>query len=90
MDITDSYPRDVELELEHYDTLGDEYSNPNYPTGWANAGNTPFQWYKQWTYEGGVHDPLIIRYPGVISDPGSVRTQFNHVSNITPTVLDIL
>ena len=90
MDITDSYPRDVELALEHYDTLGDEYSNPHYPTGWANAGNTPFQWYKQWTYEGGVHDPLIIRYPGVISDPGSVRTQFNHVSDITPTVLDIL
>lgn len=90
MDILDEYPRDVELALEHYDTLGDEYSNPHYPTGWANAGNTPFQWYKQWTYEGGVHDPLIIRYPGVISDPGSVRTQFNHVSDITPTVLDIL
>ena len=33
MDITDSYPRDVELALEHYDTLGDEYSNPHYPTG---------------------------------------------------------
>lgn len=90
MDILDEYPRDVELVLKNYDTLGDEYSNPHYPTGWANAGNTPFQWYKQWTYEGGVHDPLIIRYPGVISDPGSVRSQFNHVSDITPTVLDIL
>lgn len=90
MDITDDYPRDVELALENYETLGDEYSQPHYPTGWANAGNTPFQWYKQWTYEGGVHDPLIIRYPRLIKDSGTVRTQFSHVSDITPTILDIL
>ncbi|MGN0153668.1 MAG: arylsulfatase [Lachnospiraceae bacterium] len=90
MDICDNYPRDVELVLENYDTIGDEYSQPHYPTGWANAGNTPFQWYKQWTYEGGVKDPLIIRYPKLITDKGGIRRQFNHVSDITPTVLDIL
>lgn len=90
MDICDSYPRDVELALEHYDTIGDEYSNPHYPTGWANAGNTPFQWYKQWTYEGGVKDPLIISYPKLIKDKGGIRRQFNHVSDITPTILDVL
>lgn len=90
MDICDEYPRDVELALENYDTIGDEYSQPHYPTGWANAGNTPFQWYKQWTYEGGVKDPLIIRYPKLITDKGGIRRQFNHVSDITPTVLDIL
>lgn len=90
MDITADYPRDVELALEHYETLGDEYSAPHYPTGWANAGNTPFPWYKQWTYEGGVKDPLIIRYPKAIKDKGGIRRQFNHVSDITPTVLDIL
>lgn len=90
MDITEDYPHDVELALEHYDTIGDEYSMPHYPVGWANAGNTPFQWYKTWVYEGGVKDPLIIRYPKQITDPGGIRSQFNHVSDITPTVLDIL
>lgn len=90
MDITGTYDRDVELALEHYDTLGDEYSQPHYPMGWANAGNTPFPWYKQWVHEGGVKDPLIIRYPAAIKDPGAVRRQYNHVSDVTPTVLDLL
>lgn len=90
MDITGQYPRDVDLILENYETLGDEFSNPHYPTGWANAGNTPFQWYKQWNYEGGTKDPLIISYPAAINDPGGIRGQFNHVSDITPTILDIL
>ncbi|MBR1391895.1 MAG: arylsulfatase [Lachnospiraceae bacterium] len=90
MDVTDNYPRDVELVLENYETIGDEYSQPHYPTGWANAGNTPFQWYKQWTYEGGVKDPLIISYPNYIKEKGGIRRQFNHVSDITPTVLDLL
>lgn len=90
MDVTEEYPVDVELALKHYDTIGDEYSLPHYPTGWANAGNTPFQWYKTWVYEGGVKDPLIIRYPKQIKAQGEVRTQFNHVSDITPTILDML
>ena len=90
MDITEEYPHDVELALKHYDTIGDEYSMPHYPTGWANAGNTPFQWYKTWVYEGGVKDPLIIRYPEQIKDKGGIRRQFNHVSDITPTILDML
>lgn len=90
MDIREDYPEDVDLILEHYDTVGDEYSLPHYPAGWANAGNTPFQWYKQFTYEGGINDPLIIRYPKLINDPGSVRGQYAHVSDVTPTILDIL
>ena len=76
--------------LEHYDTVGDEFSLPHYPAGWANAGNTPFQWYKQFTYEGGIKDPMIIRYPKLIKDPGAVRNQYQHVTDITPTILDIL
>lgn len=90
MDITAEYKRDVELALEHYETLGDEYSSPHYPLGWANAGNTPFPWYKVWVHEGGIHDPLIISYPKLIHDKGGIRRQFHHVSDITPTVLDVL
>lgn len=77
---------DLEMGLEHFDEIGSEYSFSHYPLGWANALNTPFPWYKVFTYDGGTRDPLIIRYPRAIHDPGSVRNQYMHVSDITPTV----
>lgn len=81
----------VELTLPHLDELGtNEYSNPHYPVGWANAGNTPFQWYKSWVHSGGVKDPLIISYPNGISAKGEIRSQYLHVTDIAPTILDIL
>lgn len=76
--------------LEHIDEIGGEYSSSQFPTGWANVCNTPFQWYKTWTHEGGVKDPLIIRYPALIKEQGGIRSQYTHVSDITPTILDIL
>ncbi|MDR3314467.1 MAG: arylsulfatase [Oscillospiraceae bacterium] len=81
---------DVAWGLENYDKIGGEFAFNHYPAGWANAGNTPFQWYKVWTHEGGVRDPLIIRYPAKIKDPGSVRGQFHHVSDVTPAVLELI
>lgn len=81
---------DAKFALEHFDEIGSEYSFNQYPSGWANALNTPFQWYKTWTHEGGVKDPLIISYPKTITDKGGIRSQYLHVSDITPTILDIL
>ncbi len=81
----------VELTLPHLEELGSsKYSNPHYPIGWANAGNTPFQWYKSWVHAGGVKDPLIVSYPKEIKDKGGIRNQYLHVSDIAPTILDIL
>jgi arylsulfatase len=88
--LTETNDDDVAWGLENYDKIGGEFAFNHYPAGWANAGNTPFQWYKVWTHEGGVRDPLIIRYPAKIKDPGSVRGQFHHVSDITPTVLELI
>lgn len=76
--------------LEHLDEIGGPNTFNHYSFGWANAGNTPFPWYKMWTYSGGVKDPMIVRYPKLITDPGAVRSQYHHVSDITPTILDIL
>ena len=45
------------------DDIGGPHSHANYPWGWAQAGNTPFKWYKQNTHEGGVHVPLIVHWP---------------------------
>lgn len=88
----DIYPDEGELNfaLEHMDDMGGEYSYENYPLGWANAGNTPFQWYKTWTHCGGIKDPMIIRYPEGITKPGEIRSQYNHVVDITPTVFELL
>ena len=80
----------VEEILKHYDEIGGPEAFNHYPTGWASAGNTPFQWYKIWAHEGGVRDPLIISWPAGIKDKGGIRSQYHHVSDLAPTVLDIL
>ena len=81
---------ELEFGLKHIDDLGKYETGPHYPIGWANAGNTPFKWYKSWVHSGGVKDPLIISYPDGISEEGGIRSQYHHVSDITPTILDIL
>ena len=76
--------------VERLDDIGGPHSHSNYPWGWAQAGNTPFKWYKQNTHEGGVHVPLIVHWPAQITDGGTVRDQFHHVNDIVPTVYDLL
>jgi arylsulfatase len=89
-DVTSRPEDEIDYAYEHLDEIGTELAFNHYPTGWANCGNTPFQWYKIWAHEGGIKDPLIIRYPKAIQDPGAVRGQYHHVSDITPTILDII
>jgi len=74
------------------DDIGGPNSHANYPWGWAQAGNTPFKWYKQNTHEGGVHVPLIVHWPTQIraDERGGVRDQFHHVNDIAPTIYEIL
>ena len=76
--------------VERIDDIGGPHSHSNYPWGWAQAGNTPFKWYKQNTHEGGVHVPLIMRWPGHITDGGATRDQFHHVDDIAPTIYEAL
>lgn len=80
----------TEEMLEKIDLIGGEYSQNHYPVGWANLGNTPFQWYKTWVHSGGVKDPMIVFYPKEIKDKGGIRSQYHHVIDITPTVLDVI
>lgn len=89
-DVTVRAEGEVNYAYEHLDEIGTELAFNHYPTGWANCGNTPFQWYKIWAHEGGIKDPLIIRYPKGIERAGEVRNQYHHVTDITPTILDIL
>lgn len=72
------------------DDIGGPHSHANYPWGWAQAGNTPFKWYKQNTHEGGVHVPLIVHWPRRIRDAGGLRDQFHHVNDVAPTIYEAI
>jgi arylsulfatase len=76
--------------IARIDEIGGPHSHSNYPWGWAQAGNTPFKWYKQNVHEGGVHVPLIVSWPRGIDARGEIRDQFHHVNDLVPTIYDIL
>lgn len=77
--------------IDRIDDIGGPHSHTNYPWGWAQCGNSPFRWYKQNTHEGGVHVPLIVSWPKQLADQaGTERTQFVSVSDVTPTLLELL
>jgi arylsulfatase A-like enzyme len=81
----------VEHQLEHLDDFGGPKAHNHYAVGWALAGNTPFQWGKQVaSHFGGTCDPLIVHWPNGIKAKGEVRSQFHHVIDIAPTVLEVI
>jgi len=83
-------PENVDKAVEKLDDIGGPKSHTNYPWGWAQAGNCPMRWYKQTTHGGGVRDPFIIRWPKVIKDKGGKRDQFHHITDVMPSILEIL
>lgn len=81
---------DLHTNIVHIDELGDPTTFNHYPWGWTFAGDTPFRRWKRETYRGGVCDPFIIHFPNGIKSKGEVRTQYAHVIDWVPTVLDLL
>ena len=84
------YVEPIDESMARLDQIGTEHAHNNYPWGWAQAGNTPGKRYKQNTHGGGVRDPLIVHWPKGIADKGGIRPQFHHVTDITPTVLEVV
>ena len=82
-------PESFERNLAAIDEIGGPRSNSNYSWGWAQASNTPLRLFKSFTHGGGVRDPMIVSWPSRIADKGSIRHQFHHVVDITPTVLEV-
>jgi arylsulfatase A-like enzyme len=78
------------LQLLHYDDWGTDKTYPHMAVGWAWAFDTPFKWTKQVaSHFGGTRQGLAISWPGHIQDVGGVRTQFHHVIDIVPTILEV-
>jgi arylsulfatase len=78
------------LDAEAIAELGGPKAYNHYPAGWALAGNTPGQYWKQTVHEGGVRDPFIISWPKGIAAKGELRSQFVHVVDVAPTLLDLV
>ena len=75
--------------LKHYDELGGPSTYPHYAAGWAVAGGTPFQWTKQVASNyGGTRNPMIVHWPKGIAAKGEVRSQWHHVVDVAPTILE--
>jgi arylsulfatase A-like enzyme len=83
-------PEPLEESLARIDEIGGPTTFNHYPWGWTWAGNTPFRRWKRETYRGGVSDPFIVSWPAGIAARGEVRTQYAHIIDMVPTVLDVL
>jgi arylsulfatase len=71
------------------DEFGTPSSYNHYSVGWAWAMDTPFQWTKQVaSHWGGTRNGTIVHWPSRITDGGGLRSQFSHVIDIAPTVLE--
>ena len=85
----DRAPFTVQEMMPYIDDLGSVKTYPHYPVGWAIAMDTPFQWAKQVaSHYGGTRNAMVISWPGHITDVGGLRSQWHHVIDITPTILD--
>lgn len=83
-------PEDIPFLLTQLDKLGSKYTYNHYSYAWAHAMDAPFQWTKQVaSHFGGTRNGMVISYPRMIKDKGGLRSQFHHVIDIVPTILDV-
>ena len=79
----------VAEQLKFYDVWGSAATSPHMAVAWSWAFDTPFKWTKQVaSHFGGTRQGLAISWPGHINDPGGIRTQFHHMIDIVPTILE--
>jgi arylsulfatase A-like enzyme len=76
-------------QLKFYDVWGSALTTPHMAVGWTWAFDTPFKWTKQVaSHFGGTRQGLAISWPGHIKDTGGIRSQFHHLIDIVPTILE--
>lgn len=79
----------LESTLKRIDEIGGPTSEPHVPVGWAWAMDAPFQWTKQVaSHFGGTRNPMIVHWPKGIKSKGEIRSQFHHVIDVVPTILE--
>ncbi len=79
-----------EFLMEKIDKFGSPEAYNHYAVGWAHAMDTPYQWTKQVaSHWGGTRNGTIVHWPKGIKAKGEIRSQFHHVIDIAPTVLEV-
>jgi len=78
-----------EFLIEHLDKFGGPEAYNHYAVGWAHAMNTPYQWTKQVASHWGVtRNGTVVHWPNGFKAKGEMRSQFHHVIDVAPTVLE--
>jgi arylsulfatase A-like enzyme len=78
-----------EFLMARLDKLGGPESYNHYAVGWAHALDTPYQWTKQVaSHWGGTRNGTIVHWPAGIKGEGEIRTQFHHLIDVAPTILE--
>jgi arylsulfatase len=76
-------------QLPWYPFWGSDQTYPHMAVAWSWAFDTPFKWTKQVaSHFGGTRQGMAISWPKVIKDKGGIRTQFHHVIDVVPTILE--
>jgi arylsulfatase A-like enzyme len=79
----------TEFMAARIDKFGTPDAYNHYAVGWAHAMDTPYQWTKQVaSHWGGTRNGTIVYWPRGIEARGEVRSQFHHVIDVAPTVLE--
>jgi arylsulfatase A-like enzyme len=80
-----------EFLMARVDKLGGPESYNHYAVGWAHALDTPYQWTKQVaSHWGGTRNGTIVHWPKGIKGKGEIRSQFHHVIDVAPTILEAI
>ena len=78
-----------EFLMSKIDDFGGPDAYNHYAVGWAHAMDTPYQWTKQVaSHFGGTRNGTIVHWPNGIEGKGEIRSQFHHVIDIAPTILE--
>lgn len=76
-------------QLKYYDAWGSDQTYPHMSVAWSWAFDTPFKWTKQVaSHFGGTRQGMAMAWPARIKDAGGIRSQFHHVIDIVPTILE--
>jgi arylsulfatase len=81
-------PETVADMLKRIDQWGGPETYPHMAAGWAVALDAPFAWMKQVPSDfGGTRNGMVVHWPKGIKAKNGIRTQFAHVIDVAPTVL---
>jgi arylsulfatase len=81
---------DLDTDEQRIELIGGPQTSAHYPRGWAMTGNTPFRLYKINTHAGGHTVPFLFSWPAGSIRSAERRRQYAHISDLTPTLLELV